>query len=90
MKRVELTARPLTYTKGRKYMPNLPGVEPTFRVDDIARHLGVTDDTIYKRIAAGDLRAIRVGRVLRVPRSALTDFIAGRALVASVGSGSDN
>jgi excisionase family DNA binding protein len=51
--------------------------ERVMRVREVADHLGVEKDTIYRLIREGKLRAIRLGRVLRVPQTALADFIAG-------------
>lgn len=51
--------------------------ERVLRVHEVADHLGVTPDTIYALIREGRIRAIRLGRVLRVPQSALADFISG-------------
>ncbi|WP_413543676.1 helix-turn-helix domain-containing protein [Citricoccus nitrophenolicus] len=51
--------------------------EPVLRVRDVAEHLDCGTDSVYQLIAAGNLRAIRVGRVIRVPESALAEFIAG-------------
>lgn len=51
--------------------------ERVLRVAEVADHLGVTPDTVYYLIRDGKMRAIRLGRVLRVPQSALSDFIAG-------------
>jgi excisionase family DNA binding protein len=42
-----------------------------FTVKDAAEFLGVNIKTIYRAIAAGELPARRIGRVLRIPRSAL-------------------
>lgn len=52
--------------------------EPVHRVADVARHLDVDPNSVYSLIRSGRLRAVRVGRLLRVPESALTDFLAGR------------
>ncbi len=51
--------------------------ERVLRVAEVADHLGVTPDTVYYLIRDGKMRAIRLGRVLRVPQSALSDFISG-------------
>jgi len=51
--------------------------EPVLRVRDVSEHLDCDDDVIYRLIHEGQLRAIRVGRLIRIPQSALTDFIAG-------------
>ncbi len=52
--------------------------ERVFRVREVANHLGCDEDTIYRLIREDCLRSIRLGRVIRVPESALADFIAGR------------
>ncbi|WP_209372694.1 excisionase family DNA-binding protein [Brevibacterium renqingii] len=49
------------------------------KVSEVAAHLECINDTVYRVIAEGALRAIRVGRLLRVPESALAEFIAGAA-----------
>lgn len=51
--------------------------ERVLRVPEVAEHLGITADSVYGLIRQNRLRAIRVGRVIRVPQSALSDFIAG-------------
>jgi len=58
-------------------MASTATAERVLRVPEVAEHLGVTDDLIYSLIREGKLRAIRLGRVLRVPQSALADFIGG-------------
>lgn len=52
--------------------------EAVLRVREVAHHLGCDEDTVYRLIREGRIRAIRLGRVLRVPTSSLADFIAGR------------
>jgi len=51
--------------------------ERVLRVREAAHHLDCDEDTVYRLIREGQMRAIRLGRVLRVPESALSDFIAG-------------
>ncbi len=52
--------------------------EGVLKVREVAHHLGVDEDVIYRLIRENQMRAIHVGRLLRVPESALRDFIAGR------------
>ncbi len=52
--------------------------EAVLRVREVAHHLDCDEDTVYRLIRENQMRAIRLGRVLRVPESALRDFIAGR------------
>lgn len=51
--------------------------ERVLRVREVADHLDVDQDTVYRLIRENRIRAIRLGRVLRVPQSALADFISG-------------
>lgn len=51
-------------------------VERVLKVSAVSMHLGCTNDTTYALIRKGKLRAIRVGRLVRVPESALAEFIA--------------
>lgn len=41
------------------------------RVDEAAAWLGVSRGLIYGLIASGDLPAVRLGRLVRIPRAAL-------------------
>ena len=42
---------------------------------EVAGILRVSTKTIYALIAAGKLASVRVGRVIRVPRTALDQFL---------------
>ena len=52
--------------------------ERVLRVDDVARHLDCSRQAIYALIQREELRAVRIGRLIRVPESALEEFIAGQ------------
>lgn len=52
--------------------------EPIRNVREVAHYMGCDEGLIYKLINERKLRAIRVGRLLRVPQSAIDDFVAGR------------
>ena len=45
------------------------------RVDEAARVLGVSRATLYRLVAAGRLRAVRVGRATRIPARELERFV---------------
>lgn len=47
----------------------------TLNVRDSARHSGLPRDYLYRSLDAGTLRAIRVGRVWRVPVTELEEFV---------------
>jgi excisionase family DNA binding protein len=53
-----------------------------YRVAEVAALLAVSKSTIYRAIAAGDLRALRVGQV-RAMRVSHEDFDAYRASLAT-------
>lgn len=57
--------------------PEVRPLEAVLKSADVARHLGCTPETVYNLVKEGKLRAIRVGRLLRIPESALAEFIAG-------------
>lgn len=42
---------------------------------EAARHLGITNRTLYRLIDGGDLPAYRFGRVIRLRRHEVEDFI---------------
>lgn len=42
-----------------------------FKVHEVARTLGVTDNTIYGLIYDGTISPLRIGRSVRIPRSEL-------------------
>lgn len=49
-----------------------------FSVSEIAKKLGISKNTAYALVRSGALRSIRVGRQIRVPRSALEDYLNGK------------
>lgn len=54
-----------------------PIAEPVYKVPQIAETVGCSEDTIYALIKEGKLRAVRLGRLIRVTQSALDEFLAG-------------
>jgi len=49
--------------------------EKYLRPRDVAATLGVSRQAIYKWIREGRLTSVKFGRTVRIPRSALADFI---------------
>ncbi len=45
------------------------------RADEVARVLGIGRSKTYELIARGDLPSLRIGRLVRVPRHALEQWI---------------
>ena len=60
---------------------NETAVQELLSVPEVARRLGQSRQTIYRKIAAGELPAVRLGlgahAHLRVPADELADFIYG-------------
>ncbi|CCH77139.1 putative excisionase (fragment) [Nostocoides japonicum T1-X7] len=54
--------------------------ERVLTVPEVAEHLRVEKHAVYTLIREGELRSIRVGRLIRVPESALTAFLLGDVL----------
>ena len=50
----------------------------TLRVEDLMPLLGIGRNSAYELIRSGQIRSIRVGRQIRIPREALLEFLNGR------------
>ena len=57
-----------------KYLDTKP---PFLSVDDVSQILSVTPRTIRRLIKAGDLDAIRIGRLIRIPKDKLVEYLEG-------------
>jgi len=55
------------------------------RVQDVCRLLDVGRSTVYELIARGELPVIRIGRLVRVPRPALEEWIVTNTAGAAAG-----
>lgn len=47
----------------------------TLRVDDLMPILGIGRNTTYRLVRTGEIRSIRIGRQIRIPRQFLIDFL---------------
>jgi len=67
------------YTRVNDARPAAPAPGATSRAVDVAtaaRTLGVSEYLVRRMIDDGSLRAIRLGRLLRIPSSALDELLA--------------
>ena len=48
------------------------------RVDDLMSVLDIGRNTAYELIRSGQIRSVRVGRKLRIPKQAVEEFLAGK------------
>ena len=54
---------------------NLHDLPLTLRVEDLIPILGIGRNTAYELIRSGQIRSIRIGRQIRIPRDALLEFL---------------
>ena len=47
----------------------------TLRVEDLMPLLGIGRNTTYELIRSGQIRSVRVGKQIRIPREALLEFL---------------
>ena len=47
----------------------------TLRVEDLMPLLGIGRNTAYELIHSGQIRSVRIGRQIRIPREALLEFL---------------
>jgi len=62
----------VTYQIHKHILPSTP--RRYYRVDEVARYFSVCDQTVYRLIDMGDLKAIRVMGCIRVPVEELREF----------------
>ena len=60
-----------------KYL-DLSDLSMTLRVEDLMPVLGIGRNTAYEVIRSGQIRSVRIGRQIRIPRDALLEFLDGR------------
>lgn len=49
---------------------------PTLTVRDVAAYLGVSKPTVDRRISSGELKSYKNGRLRRIKRDALLEYVA--------------
>ena len=54
---------------------NLHDLPMTLRVEELMPILGIGRSTAYELIRSGQIRSIRIGRQIRIPRDALLEFL---------------
>ena len=58
-----------------KFLEKYP---PVLDADDVATILGVTSKTVRKLVNSGELNSIKVGRLIRIPKDMLIDYLERR------------
>ena len=54
---------------------NLQDLPMTLRVEELMPILGIGRNTAYELIRSGQIRSVRIGRQIRIPRDALLEFL---------------
>ena len=54
---------------------NVEDIPLVLRVEDLSRALGIGRNTAYELLRSGQIRSIRIGRQLRIPRDELQRFL---------------
>jgi excisionase family DNA binding protein len=62
--------------------PGIENEESFLTVGEVARHLRVSNMTVYRLVKSGQLSAVRVGRGYRVRRSDVERYLARRFMDA--------
>lgn len=57
------------------------------KVSEAAERLACGEGSVYRLVAAGELAAFRVGRLLRIRESALAEFMRGTATATATDPG---
>ena len=52
------------------------GVRITYRVEEVAKMLGVSRSAAYNLVGDGYIRSVRAGRLILIPADALNEFLA--------------
>ena len=47
----------------------------TLRVEDLMHVLGIGRNTAYELVRSGQIRSVKIGRQLRIPKQALIDYL---------------
>ena len=47
----------------------------TLRVEDLMPILGIGRNTAYELVRSGQIRSVRIGRQIRVPKEAVIDYL---------------
>lgn len=53
--------------------------ETVYKASTVAELLSCDRSGVYRLIRSGELRVVRIGKLVRIPASALDDFLAGRS-----------
>ena len=61
----------------KKQSTDLSDLPLSLRVEDLMPILDIGRNTAYSLVRSGQIRSVKVGRQLRIPRDALVEFLRG-------------
>ena len=50
------------------------------RVEDLMPVLGIGRNTAYELVRSGQIRSVRVGKQIRIPKDALREYLSGKEI----------
>ncbi len=56
----------------KEYLEKYP---PVLGVDDVANILGVTEKTVRRLVRDGNIKCIRIGRLIKIPKDVLIYYL---------------
>ena len=59
----------------------LEGIDDLLTTEQVAEILKIGKNALYKLLANGDLKAYRNGRVWRIPRQAIEEYVCSQAKI---------
>lgn len=60
----------------QKTSGHFDGLEPLYTVSQVAEYLGVHTHTVYRYLAEGRMKAVRIGQTYRFTAENISDYIA--------------
>lgn len=60
----------------QKMSGRFDGLEPLYTVSQVAQYLGVHTHTIYRYLAEGRMKAVRIGQTYRFTAENISEYIA--------------
>ncbi|MCD8378979.1 MAG: helix-turn-helix domain-containing protein [Lachnospiraceae bacterium] len=52
---------------------------PLLTVEELQKELGIGKNTAYRLLKSGEIRSIRIGKVWKIPRKAVYEYIMSKA-----------
>ena len=70
-----MSETPMSGTSNNPNNPNSPSNETMLTVSEVATRLRVSDESVYRLVRSGALKALRISGLWRIPSESLDNFI---------------